>query len=98
MKKLRVGILAATGTVGQRFIQLLANHPWIEVSAVAVGLQYRQQLRRQRGEQFAVDHGAVVLGHQLDVERVVSTRPVDRLDNLRHAAWLVRVPRLAQFL
>jgi aspartate-semialdehyde dehydrogenase len=35
MKKLRVGILAATGTVGQRFIQLLANHPWFEVSAVA---------------------------------------------------------------
>lgn len=35
MKKLRAGILAATGTVGQRLIQLLANHPWFEVSAVA---------------------------------------------------------------
>jgi aspartate-semialdehyde dehydrogenase len=35
MKKLRAGILAATGTVGQRMIQLLANHPWFEVSAVA---------------------------------------------------------------
>jgi len=35
MKKLRAGILAATGTVGQRFIQLLANHPWFEVTAVA---------------------------------------------------------------
>jgi aspartate-semialdehyde dehydrogenase len=34
-KKLRAGILAATGTVGQRLIQLLANHPWFEVSAVA---------------------------------------------------------------
>src|SRR5262245_13476531 len=34
-KKLRAGIVAATGTVGQRFIQLLANHPWFEVSAVA---------------------------------------------------------------
>jgi N-acetyl-gamma-glutamylphosphate reductase len=33
-KKLRAGILAATGTVGQRLIQLLANHPWFEVSAV----------------------------------------------------------------
>ena len=33
--KLRAGILAATGTVGQRLIQLLANHPWFEVSAVA---------------------------------------------------------------
>ena len=35
MKKLRAGILAATGTVGQRLIQLLANHPWFEISAVA---------------------------------------------------------------
>jgi len=29
--KLPVGILGATGTVGQRFIQLLENHPWFEV-------------------------------------------------------------------
>ena len=35
MKKLRVGILGATGTVGQRLIQLLERHPWFEVSAVA---------------------------------------------------------------
>src|SRR5437870_13250020 len=35
MKKLRVGILGATGTVGQRMIQLLEQHPWFEVSAVA---------------------------------------------------------------
>ncbi|WP_310601818.1 hypothetical protein, partial [Anaerosporobacter sp.] len=26
--KLRVGILGATGMVGQRFISLLENHPW----------------------------------------------------------------------
>lgn len=34
-RKLRAGILAATGMVGQRLIQLLANHPWFEISAVA---------------------------------------------------------------
>ena len=34
-KKFRVGILGATGTVGQRFIQLLENHPQFEVTAVA---------------------------------------------------------------
>ena len=34
-KKLRVGILGATGMVGQRFISLLENHPWYEVVAVA---------------------------------------------------------------
>ena len=34
-EKLRVGILGATGMVGQRFISLLENHPWFEVTAVA---------------------------------------------------------------
>ena len=34
-KKLRVGVLGATGMVGQRFISLLENHPWYEVVAVA---------------------------------------------------------------
>ena len=34
-KKLRVGILGATGMVGQRFISLLENHPWFEVVLVA---------------------------------------------------------------
>ena len=34
-KKLRVGILGATGVVGQRFIQLLEDHPQFEVSAFA---------------------------------------------------------------
>src|SRR5437016_1424948 len=31
----RVGILGATGTVGQRFVQLLENHPQFEVTALA---------------------------------------------------------------
>jgi len=34
-QKLRVGILGATGMVGQRFIKLLDNHEWFEVVAVA---------------------------------------------------------------
>ena len=34
-EKLKVGILGATGMVGQRFIALLENHPWFEVVAVA---------------------------------------------------------------
>ena len=33
--KIRVGILGATGTVGQRFIQLLKDHPWFEVGDIA---------------------------------------------------------------
>ena len=34
-QKLKVGILGATGMVGQRFISLLENHPWFEVVKVA---------------------------------------------------------------
>ncbi|MCI5759989.1 MULTISPECIES: aspartate-semialdehyde dehydrogenase [unclassified Bilifractor] len=34
-RKLRVGILGATGMVGQRFVTLMENHPWFEVTAVA---------------------------------------------------------------
>jgi aspartate-semialdehyde dehydrogenase len=34
-KKTTVGILGATGMVGQRFVTLLADHPWFEVSIVA---------------------------------------------------------------
>lgn len=32
--KIRVGILGATGAVGQRFIQLLADHPWFEIAVL----------------------------------------------------------------
>jgi len=35
MAKIKVGILGATGTVGQRFVELLDNHPWFEVTELA---------------------------------------------------------------
>ncbi len=35
MKKLEVGVLGATGMVGQRFADLLENHPWFEVKWLA---------------------------------------------------------------
>lgn len=43
----RVGILGATGAVGQTFVQLLANHPWFKVTALAAskrsaGRPYRE--------------------------------------------------------
>ena len=34
-QKIPIGILGATGVVGQRFIQLLENHPWFEVAWLA---------------------------------------------------------------
>ncbi len=50
MTKLKVGILGATGTVGQRMIQLLERHPWFEVFTVAAsdnsaGKNYAQATR-----------------------------------------------------
>src|SRR4029077_18603059 len=35
MTKVAVGVLGATGAVGQRFVQLLADHPWFEVKELA---------------------------------------------------------------
>ena len=34
-RKYRVGIIGATGMVGQRFISLLSNHPWFEITTLA---------------------------------------------------------------
>ena len=34
-KKLSVGVLGATGMVGQRFIQILHNHPWFDIKVIA---------------------------------------------------------------
>src|SRR3989339_1216543 len=39
MAKIKIGILGATGMVGQRFVQLLENHPWFEVTELAASEQ-----------------------------------------------------------
>lgn len=56
MEKYRVGIVGATGMVGQRFISLLKDHPWFEVAAVAAsarsaGKKYKDAV----GERWAFD-------------------------------------------
>src|SRR5690242_18309000 len=48
--KIEVGILGATGVVGQRFIQMLENHPWFQVGWIAAsdrsaGLPYEEAVR-----------------------------------------------------
>ncbi len=50
MNKVKVAILGATGAVGQRFVQLLDNHPWFEVAALTgsdrtVGQAYAEGCR-----------------------------------------------------
>lgn len=44
-KKLRVGILGATGMVGQRFVTLLENHPWFTVEVLSAS-------ERSRGKSY----------------------------------------------
>ncbi|CAG0935504.1 aspartate-semialdehyde dehydrogenase [Thermoflexales bacterium] len=50
MSKIKVAVLGATGAVGQRFVQLLENHPWFEVTALtgsdrSVGRLYGEACR-----------------------------------------------------
>lgn len=47
MRKLKVGILGATGAVGQKFVEILDGHPWFEVTSLAAsersaGKSYRE--------------------------------------------------------
>ena len=54
MERRKVGILGATGMVGQRFIQLLSNHPWFEIVWLAAsdrsaGKTYAQACRWKLG-------------------------------------------------
>ena len=56
MEKLKVGILGATGMVGQRFITLLADHPWYEITTLAAsprsaGLTYEEAV----GDRWKLD-------------------------------------------
>ncbi len=49
MEKIAVGILGATGMVGQKFVEMLAKHPWFEITALAasdrsVGKPYAQAI------------------------------------------------------
>ena len=49
-RRLRVAILGATGAVGQRFVQILNDHPWFEITALAAsersaGQRYRDACR-----------------------------------------------------
>ena len=60
--KLRVGILGATGMVGQRFVTLLADHPWFEVVSVAAspnsaGKRYEDAVKDKWKMSSPIPHG-----------------------------------------
>ncbi|HVF55659.1 MAG TPA: aspartate-semialdehyde dehydrogenase [Pyrinomonadaceae bacterium] len=84
-RKYRVGILGATGTVGQRFIQLLEGHPQFELTALAAsdrsqGKTYREACAwRLAGEMPAFVQSLVVgpPAPPLDCDIVFSSLPGD---------------------
>ncbi len=43
MKNYNVGIIGATGMVGQRFAVLLENHPWFNVKVLAASPPFRRK-------------------------------------------------------
>jgi len=85
-KKLRTGILAATGTIGQRFIELLANHPNFEITALAassasIGKTYREACAWQLSSDPPLNVAEMVVREctpELACDVVFSALPTDQ--------------------
>ena len=81
MKKYNVGIIGATGMVGQRFALLLANHPWFNVTTLAAsgrsaGKTYEEALGNRWAMTKPVPENLkklVVLDAVADMEKVASS-------------------------
>ena len=80
MKQYKVGVIGATGMVGQRFMLLLANHPWFQVTALAAssrsaGKSYKDAVGDKWSfstpipEQYA---GLTVLDAEADMEKIAA--------------------------
>ncbi len=79
-KRLKVGVLGATGMVGQRFISLLAKHPWFEVTRVAAsassaGKSYAEatQGRWALSTPVPTDVAGLTVGNASDVLAIAPT-------------------------
>ena len=64
--RIPVSILGATGTVGQKFVRLLADHPWFEVVAVAAsstsaGRRYDEVVRWREGVPLSPAIGKMIV-------------------------------------
>ena len=78
MEKYKVGIIGATGMVGQRFITLVDNHPWFELTCLAAsprsaGKPYEQAVEGRWAMTTPIPEKAkamMVLDAQADVEKI----------------------------
>jgi aspartate-semialdehyde dehydrogenase len=66
VSRIPVAVLGATGTVGQKFIRLLATHPWFEIRSVAAsaenaGKRYRDAVRWRESTPIPEAIGDLVL-------------------------------------
>jgi aspartate-semialdehyde dehydrogenase len=83
---IKVGVLGATGAVGQRFVEALAGHPWFEITALAAsqrsaGKKYRDATRwgleSQMPEEAADIEVVPVDVKSVDADIVFSALPAD---------------------
>ncbi len=80
MKNYKVGIVGATGMVGQRFITLLANHPWFDITVLAAssrsaGKPYEEAVGSKWLMQTEIPEkvkSMVVYDAEADVEKIAS--------------------------
>ncbi len=79
MKKFNVGIIGATGMVGQRFMLLLQNHPYFKVnclcaSAHSAGKKYRDAVKKWNfGEIPPAFADMTVMDATADIEKITSS-------------------------
>ena len=56
MDKLKVGVIGGTGMVGQRFVTLIANHPWFELKVIAASSRSAGKTYEETaGKRWALD-------------------------------------------
>ena len=75
MEKLKVGVIGGTGMVGQRFVSLLADHPWFQLTAIAAsersaGKTYAQAV----GSRWALEVPMPEAARDIVVQNAVSDK------------------------
>ena len=81
MKKYKVGIIGATGMVGQRFALLLADHPWFDVTVLAASSRSAGQTYKEAlGDRWCMDVPTpekyldmTILDAEKDIEKIAAS-------------------------